>query len=473
MFKKIYDKKIITLFIILQPLIDVLTYFVKNDFNFFITIGMLIRFLFLMYAIIYILFVRKEGKKKNYIYLILLFLVFLGNFILNYFTKTSYNFFEEGKNILKIIYFPILLVFFMQYNKDNSNNKIDIKVLLINSIFIAGALLLSKFTGTQSCSYGNSVLCVTGNSGWFYSINEISGILLILLSVSLYELSKEEKISFIGILALFSSVYSILDIGTKASYIGLVAIILSYVVLQLLVFLTKREKKGLKSIGVTILILLIVYLVTPGMPVCYNNYRLFMKYNIYCQIPIDATSSNKSQVDSTPGEEEINNNENINYEEIKESFENNLQNNIVETVDEEQELLLNGRDKYLDTYQSIDKNSSILTKLFGLGYKNISYEEYKVNFIIERDFHDLFFEYGYFGFALILFPLAYGVLLIFINYIKHWKTIFKNENIIIVSVIVLLGGSYIAGHVLFSPAVVTYLAFVIGYFYGKIWEEEE
>ena len=57
--EKIYTKKIISIIIVLQPIIDILTFFMKEYANMDVTVGVVIRTLFLLYALIYIIFSEK------------------------------------------------------------------------------------------------------------------------------------------------------------------------------------------------------------------------------------------------------------------------------------------------------------------------------------------------------------------------------------------------------------------------------
>ena len=63
--EKIYTKKIISIIIVLQPIIDILTFFMKEYANMDVTVGVVIRTLFLLYALIYIIFSEKITKNKK------------------------------------------------------------------------------------------------------------------------------------------------------------------------------------------------------------------------------------------------------------------------------------------------------------------------------------------------------------------------------------------------------------------------
>lgn len=453
MLEKIYNKKVINSFLITQPFIDVLTYFFKEYWDLSITIGMIIRFLFLIYIGIYLIFYDKENKKLNYLYFALLILAFSLNIGFNYFYKDAYNMAEEFKNIIKILYFPITLFFFLRYNKNNKQDKLSTNILLVNAISIAGILFISKLVGTEICTYDDSFGCISGNSGWFYSANELSSILLLILAAVLYEVFSKKEVSFIKLLALAAVLYSILTIGTKSAYIGLVAIMVGFIFLILIEYMLKKDKTKLKNIGVLVLLLVATYFITPAIPVCYNNSHVFQKYGMYCQIPMSEKLLKNG------------------YSDIINNMQNDYNGKPVKT-EEELTILLNGRADFLNLYKKIYKNTDVMEKLVGLGYKNLDYNGTKVEKIIERDFHDLFYEYGILGFVVVMAPLLYFLGNVCLKLFKKPKELFTDKSILLIGMGIVLLGAFVSGHVLFSPAVVIYLAFFIGTLNIENWSDK-
>ena len=106
---KFYNNRVLTKFMLIQPLIDIITSLMINEYSLSISLGMIFRFLFLIYATIYIL-KNRDDKIKAYalIWVVYIFISFIGNIILNDgFSLTSYI-----SHIAKLIYFPIILLFF-------------------------------------------------------------------------------------------------------------------------------------------------------------------------------------------------------------------------------------------------------------------------------------------------------------------------------------------------------------------------
>src|SRR4051794_23159022 len=100
-------------FILLQPVIDILTSFSIFILEIDLTFGIFIRFGVMALILIYIL--RKENpfRKPMFLFLLLFGAVLFIGFVSNYFVKDSFSLFSEIKNIAKIVYFPILLFGYM------------------------------------------------------------------------------------------------------------------------------------------------------------------------------------------------------------------------------------------------------------------------------------------------------------------------------------------------------------------------
>jgi len=129
------EKKIFYLFIILQPVLDLLTSFMSRHMDLPLTIGIIIRSIFMLYMFMYALFIYKpEGKIYKYSRWILIgigiyIITFLGYKLLSKDTSII----TEVKGIIKLFYFPIVLTgVFMLNEKDRLeiSNKFLMYVLL-------------------------------------------------------------------------------------------------------------------------------------------------------------------------------------------------------------------------------------------------------------------------------------------------------------------------------------------------------
>lgn len=442
--KKIYTKKIISIIIILQPVIDILTFFMKENANLNVTIGVIARTLFLVYAFIYIIFSEKIVKNKiNLLSLLAIFITFTINILITIENKTFII--SDIKNIVKVCFLPIMLMFFLMYNK-KASEKLSYKILVINGLIISSSILIAKLIGTQVCTYGNSINCIEGYSGWFYSANELGMILVLLFGVILYDFY-ETNYSILSLIPLIMILYSALCLGTKASFVGLLGILCFNLIFQIIRLIFFRNKQHIIMFVVALLIPLFIYLLIPSIPVCYNNYDLFRSYDIYCKIPIDKSKYEQKNYDYKNEQK---------YMESEYSKENI-------SDDKKMELILNGRDKYLEKKVDKIKKLSLIEKMFGIGYSGYAKNDDGSVAIAERDYYDMLFEYGYIGVLVILTPLILAFINILLFMFKNIKSILYNKNIMIFSILIVLTGAHISGHTLFSPAVTIYIAYIIGF----------
>ena len=111
--------KIITVFVLLQPILDLITSFQLNIFKSSITIGIVFRIFFMFFCIYYILILsRNKFLKFNIIYLISLIIYFAIFTLLIIVNKTYDSLLYEVTGLLKSFYFPILLLTFINITYD-------------------------------------------------------------------------------------------------------------------------------------------------------------------------------------------------------------------------------------------------------------------------------------------------------------------------------------------------------------------
>jgi hypothetical protein len=91
---------IIKKFLYLQPVIDLVTSIMINYFNINITLGMIIRMIFLLFIIFFYLFVKKNNSNYKKIYLLSLLLFSITYLTIMFITKGNLIIFKELSNYL-------------------------------------------------------------------------------------------------------------------------------------------------------------------------------------------------------------------------------------------------------------------------------------------------------------------------------------------------------------------------------------
>lgn len=432
MSSKCKNKKtnIFYIFLLIQPILDLLTSLMTRFIDFPMTIGMAIRGLFLVMMVIYLLFMSKSThKKKSIIYFGILCI-----FIVMYFITKS-DIFKvkflktEIIYLFKYMYFPITALCLINVFDELKLEKEKVfKVCVFEAVLYSTLIILPEVTNTAFSSYiGNN----KGTVGWFYAANEIGAIMVALFPFLYYLLFQREgiiKTSIIFIIVILAMTL----LGTKTSFLGM----LITEVIYALYFLFNYKKNRAYGLKWSIIIIVISFGLIPNIPAVKN-----------LQNAISESSHIKEEYqEKKDKEKDYDKKYNINSHGAKRLIM----------------VVLSSRDKYFFDTLEIYENSSSSDKLFGIGFINRNeINDKKIEKLIEIDPLDILFHYGLIGFIIYFSPLIYvayrTIKSIFKN--KFRLSFFKLTNIYVIGIITLI--SMIAGHVYSAPAVSIYVSFAM------------
>lgn len=389
---------LLKIFLYLQPVIDLITGIMIHYLNINITIGMIIRFIFLLFIIYFYLFVKKNNSKYKTIYLLSVLLFMIISSVLVITNKDIHALYFELSNVLKVFYFPLLI---------SIVDKEDIKIT-INDIIYVGIIYLSliSIANIFNLSYNSYTQGKIGSVGLFNSGNEISAILSIITPFIIYYIFNKNN-NYIKVLLIILMVYNYFTIGSKIIIISLILSIIFNLFLFLKNNKVNNKKLIISIIGILLLIILGIYILP--------------KTNFYYNIKLHLNFLG------------INN--------IKDLFTYNFINRFI----------FSDRLTFLLDINNIYFNSSILSKLFGIGFiTNYATDLVSIK-LIEMDLFDIFYRVGLIGFITFMIPI-----------IKEIKVLFKDKNsIVIFSVILALFIAILVGHTLTAPSVSILLLFVL------------
>ncbi|WP_270607219.1 O-antigen ligase family protein [Bacillus mobilis] len=434
------------LFIVFQPILDLLTSFSIYVLHMSATVGIVVRFAFMLLALGYLLLHHKQqGAKKYILYLCLFGIVLAIGLVNNLMVKSPVSFGEEVKFILKSVY-PIVLLFgYIIALKELKNNEYAfhkiITYFLYATLILSISIIAAMVTGTDFPSYPNSKI---GSRGWFFAGNDLSSIFAIMFPiVVLYSVHKTTSFSkayywIPTVLAMYASIM----IGTKVGYGAIVitlGIALFFLFIEYMIH-RKKEGKGFTYLVNTIVAAVVLgglLVLTPQTPIAKNM-------SIHLQI-YEYKKSVQEEKDRKEGKV-------VTEEEHKEG----------ELTDSEMKsLIYSDRDKFLKVYKQYYKDAPLSQKLFGMGYAGNYTTKMK---LVEMDFHDLFFAFGIVGFLMYLLPLLYFGIKIFIRLITNFKKLFSVKHMLLASTLVLsLGIGFMSGHVLTAPAVSIFFVVILAY----------
>ncbi|MGW5952926.1 O-antigen ligase family protein [Bacillus mycoides] len=459
-------------FIILQPVLDLLTSLSIVLLKSNATVGILVRFLIMAVGGIYILIQAKEKENRKFlIYLILLAVVLGIGFINNKLVKNPIVLGEEVKFVAKALYIYIMLGSYILALKslkkkvnisDKVRNSIVYSTLIINAIMV-----ISISTSTD---FGSYQWMKVGSRGWFYAGNELGSILAIIFPiVVLYSIQKTKSVKHVLYwIPSLLMIYSLIQVGTKVgmgSIGATLAAAIGIIVLQLLFDRRNPNKKSLALNGLIAIVLLAGVVGTFKMTPLAQNMGIHNNY---------LSEQNVAQ----QGQKEKEIKEKIKKEEKQHKVEKpeekaKVEAEVKKELEKEQKkenqenLIFSGRQVYEERHKQFFKEAPMSQKLLGMGYAgNYKYNEQKQPDpkLIEMDFHDWFYDFGIIGFALMMIPFIYYGVRILLAFVTRFKEIFNVKyGMITASLLLALGIAYIAGHILTAPGVGIYFVVVLAY----------
>ncbi|MCW9133714.1 O-antigen ligase family protein [Bacillus paramycoides] len=443
-----YFPHFLLLFIVFQPILDLLTSFSIYVLHMSATVGIVVRFAFMLLALGYLLLHRKQhGAKKYILYLCLLGVVLAIGLVNNMMVKSPVSFGEEVKFILKSIY-PIVLLFgYIIVFKELKNNEYAfhkiITYFLYATLILSITLIVAMQTGTDFPSYPHSKI---GSRGWFFAGNDLSAIFATMFPiVVLYSIHKTTSFSKVyywipTLLAMYASIM----VGTKVGYGAIVLTLGVTLLFSFIEYMVHRKKEGkgftyLVNTVVAAIVLGGLIVLTPHTPIAKNM-----------GIHLQMYEYKKSVQEEKEGKV------------IKEDPDEAKKHAQGELTDSEvKSLIYSDRDKFLNVYKQYYKDAPLSQKLFGMGYAGNYTDKIK---LIEMDFHDLFFAFGIIGSLIYFLPFLYFGIKLLLRIIANFKKILTVKYMLSASTIILsLGIGFMSGHVLTAPSVSIFFVVILAY----------
>ena len=395
--KKFIEKNIniiISLFVILGPVIDLLTGLSTNKTNLCISLGIIVRTIFLLFIVIVSIFIFKK-KKLIIPYLIIgLYFVFflIGNIL--YKDNVLIN---EIHGFIRTFYFPILLITMYSIN---DNVRIS-KMLLFTTLFIY--LLLIFIPMIFGIGFQTYDITKVGTLGFYDSANEISGIISLLTPI-IFIIFFNTKNNIVKFFFFILYLIVILMVGTKTSFITLVITIITSFIYLVIYSIKKKTYKNLIKISlITIIGIVVISLIVP-------------KTNFYKNIETHLDYLKVDKVTDIFKDEKL--------------------------IDH---FIFSQRLTFLNDKANIYSNANNYQRLFGLGYT----KDNKTMKLIEMDLFDVYYNHGIIGFIVFITITLY----VLINVIKKRSKSNYEKYMLSLSALLIIVLSYITGHIITAPAV--------------------
>ncbi len=231
--------KLLVIFLYFLPFIDLLTSIATWESK--ASIGLILKGLFVIIASIYLFY--KNYKKKEYWYLYGIFIIYFllyGSYLV--FNKPNIIF-TEFINVIKIFYFPFLVLFFSQCENKELSKKL---------FFYYSLCFLLMYLIPYPLGLGHNINEIYENKNlylsYFYVGNELVNIFVLVLPIGFLYLKDKKRIYLLGYLILIFLM--ILLLGTKTMYLSFLFVI-GY-------FLFKKREMFKKYLVIILILLLLL-----------------------------------------------------------------------------------------------------------------------------------------------------------------------------------------------------------------------
>ena len=246
--KKINIENILCAFIILCPILDIMSFLFRNKFNTNYSPSTFIRPIISIVVIMY-LFIKRDKKFKIYSIITGLFYIIYAAIHLYLFEKvktgSSYsNVIHEAQYLINYSFMILNLFIYIDTFKNKDASKLKLSVLWASCIYII-SIYISIITKTSSHTY---VLEGIGYKGWFESGNSIGAILILSMFIYIGYI-KDKKYRKIAIpILILNIIFLTTLIGTRVGLLGVICVLALYGIVQVFVGILRNKKVDKKVI---------------------------------------------------------------------------------------------------------------------------------------------------------------------------------------------------------------------------------
>ena len=393
--------KIVSFFILLQPILDLITGLCVNLFDFNITVGIIIRILFLALIMYATTFVFKK-KLSLWVYISIIFYSIL--YLIGIIIYKDGSYFAEIQGLVKAFYFPIILISLYELRDKIKINNLTLVVTLFTYLICIFIPTIFNF------GFKTYEITKAGTLGFYNSANEISGIISLLTPFMFILLAGKNKY-LMKTLMLIIFLVVILMMGTKTPLLSLCITLGS---IFMYYFYHCIKKKTYKPIVYSLVLIIIGFI---------SLMLVLPKTNFYKNIEVH-----------------------LDFLEVDNVFEVFTEYELID------HFIFSQRLTFLEDKNELYKDSSVYEKIFGIGYT----QDNKLHKAAEMDYFDIYYSHGFIGFILYFGIYVY----VLFNVLKDKQKTDFNRCMRLVSLLLIIILSMFTGHIITGPAV-SFIAAVI------------
>lgn len=444
--KSINVENILCLFIVMCPILDIISFVFRNIFDTNYSPSTIIRPIIPIVISIY-LFFKKDNKFKLYTFIIGLVYLIYGVIHLIVFksvvTGSSYStVIHEAQYIVNYSFMILNLFIYLYIFKNNENiEKLSKSILFASAIYII-SIYISIITKTSSSTYIEGM----GYKGWFESGNSIGSILILSLFI-IIKYIKDKKYRKIAIpIIILDAIFLTTLLGTRVGLLGFIIVVMTYIFAEIIPSLIQKGKVNKKVIigGIAVVVTIILIIITIGSTTLQRRKHLQeIEKNI-----VDTSNNQEAHVTGS-------------ILEIKEKIDSNLlednymnesqKQSIIELYDISNNLRIKNNDQRMQqliyNIVLVKNQHNPIYILFGNGYV-ANFRE----LVLEMEIPAFLFNFGIIGFLLYFVPFLsiwiYGVY----KAIKNIKRIDSMYLMLLVGCGFVFALSFFAGYTFFNSS---------------------
>lgn len=428
---------LITILFAIQPLMDILSYWMDR-LGYSNTLTLLLRFAVLL-AVALLGFCLSQRKKLYLIAAGILGVLLVGHLV-SCFYVGYVNPVGDVTNFVRVVQMPVFVFCLVTFLRTYENSWLAVEDgLILNFWIITVSVLLSVITGTAEYTYTSEGYASLGVIGWFATGNAQSAVVSVLSPLVVVLTYHKRKLWLFALTtaAAFAQLYFL---ATRLAFFTIGVITVG---LLLIVLLTRRIQ--LKYLAVLVVCAAVCF----G---CINQSPMMQRLNIQTgaasskqedantmldrveQQTIENLTGNQEEGEEKPelSEEEQ---EQARYEALKYVYEFYLPNlcqrfgtgQVIEQYGGTTSLatLINVRTQKIAFCSLLMNEHPFLSRIFGLELARMTWDG--TVYDVENDFHGIYFLYGWAGLVLMLLFLAYFLFLVIRCLIRDFKTYFTLE----------------------------------------------
>lgn len=243
-------ENILAIFIILCPILDMLSFLYRNKFNTTTSPSTLLRPIIPMCVMIYIFF--RDKKKIEMVVSSVLYGIYALIHLYIFKTCITQSSFgtitHELQYVVNYTYMIMNLFLYVVVFKRIYTRELKMCVLISNAIYII-SIFISILTKTSSHTY---MIEQMGYKGWFESGNSLSAILTLSMFI-LLPMLKDKKFRIpVSVVLILEGIFLTTLIGTRVGLYGTILVVMFYIITEIFVAIKNKLKINKLIIGLGI-----------------------------------------------------------------------------------------------------------------------------------------------------------------------------------------------------------------------------